>query len=187
MDGSRAVSRVPGRQSTTPVIREDGGQSSNFLRQSLAKRQEESKRQRAVNGEGAFIPVVPLKYPRETRLKDLSGQLYNIPKDYTISMFAEFLRAKPDLVLPLATNDQQALLQEQQPVTTIYIAGRNKGGAGAALALDPSMLLDEADRRFRDEDGFLYLEYASDDVFDRPQPPGPPPKEGCCGCSCCIL
>ncbi|KAF5914091.1 microtubule-associated proteins 1A/1B light chain 3C [Diceros bicornis minor] len=110
-------------------------------RKSLATRQEEVAGIRAKFPNK--IPVVVERYPREQVLPPLDKTKFLVPQELTMTQFLGIIRSRMVLGAPEA----------------FYLLVNNRN------VVSMSVTMAEIYRDYRDEDGFLYVTYASQEVF----------------------
>ncbi|ODN05118.1 Microtubule-associated proteins 1A/1B light chain 3C [Orchesella cincta] len=91
----------------------------------------------------AKVPVIVERYHKETQLPSLDKTKFLVPEEITMSQFITIVRNR------LQLNSQQAL----------YLLVSNKNLASLSRPLS------QIYRDYRDDDGFLYVTYASQEVF----------------------
>ncbi|XP_069501306.1 microtubule-associated proteins 1A/1B light chain 3C-like isoform X1 [Ambystoma mexicanum] len=89
------------------------------------------------------LPVIVERYHRETYLPHLDKTKFLVPKDMTVGQFMAILRSR----MPLSHAHTFYFLLGNRTLPTV------------------SMNMSEVYAAHRDEDGFLYLTYASQEVF----------------------
>jgi len=89
------------------------------------------------------VPVIVEKYHKEVALPSLDKTKYLVPQEITMSQFITIIRNR------LQLNSQQALY--------LLVSNRNLASLSRPLA--------QIYRDYHDEDGFLYVTYASQEVF----------------------
>ncbi|XP_026136592.1 microtubule-associated proteins 1A/1B light chain 3C [Carassius auratus] len=89
------------------------------------------------------LPVIVERYLREKKLPLLDKTKFLVPHELTLGQFLSLLRSK------IALEASQALY--------LLISGKNTSCLSASMG--------EVYSQFRDPDGFLYITYASQDMF----------------------
>lgn len=89
------------------------------------------------------IPVIVERYSKETQLPTLDKSKFLVPQELTMSQFVTIIRNKLQL----------------SPNQTFYLIVNNRSMASM------SKTLAEVYREHKDEDGFLYVTYASQEMF----------------------
>ncbi|KAK9963294.1 hypothetical protein ABG768_006492 [Culter alburnus] len=89
------------------------------------------------------LPVIVERYLREKKLPLLDKTKFLVPNELTLGQFLSLLRSK------IALEASQALY--------LLISGRNMSCLSTSMG--------EVYSQFRDPDGFLYITYASQDMF----------------------
>jgi microtubule-associated protein 1 light chain len=89
------------------------------------------------------VPVIVEKYRREKYLPDLDKVKFLVPQELTLSQLANILRNR------LHLTPSQAFF--------LFVADGNLPALSASLC--------DLHRKYEDEDGFLYVTYASQEVF----------------------
>ncbi|XP_055332248.1 microtubule-associated proteins 1A/1B light chain 3A-like [Paramacrobiotus metropolitanus] len=110
-------------------------------RKSLEMRKEEMKNIRTSHP--LKIPVIVEKYYKEVQLPPLEKEKYLVPPEISMSQFVAVIRNRMNL----------------SPTQTLYLIVNNKSLANM------SKTMAEIYREERDEDGFLYMVYASQEMF----------------------
>ncbi|XP_045105610.1 microtubule-associated proteins 1A/1B light chain 3C-like isoform X2 [Portunus trituberculatus] len=107
---------------------------------------EASRQQEVANIRNKFpnkIPVVVERYAKETTLPVLDKTKFLVPQELTMSQFVTILRNRMQL----------------QSTMSFYLLVNNRS------LVSLSRPLSEVYRECRDDDGFLYVTYASQEVF----------------------
>nr|XP_021336933.1 microtubule-associated proteins 1A/1B light chain 3C-like [Danio rerio] len=89
------------------------------------------------------LPVIVERYLREKKLPLLDKSKFLVPNELTLGQFVSLLRSK------IALEASQALY--------LLVSGKNMSCLSASMG--------EVYSQFRDPDGFLYMTYASQDMF----------------------
>ncbi|EFB22113.1 hypothetical protein PANDA_006964, partial [Ailuropoda melanoleuca] len=110
-------------------------------RKSLATRQEEVAGIRAKFPNK--IPVIVERYPREKLLPPLDKTKFLVPQELTMSQFLSVIRSR----LVLGATEAFYLLVNNRSLVSM------------------SVTMAEVYRDYRDEDGFVYVTYASQEMF----------------------
>ncbi|XP_067901587.1 microtubule-associated proteins 1A/1B light chain 3C-like [Heterodontus francisci] len=110
-------------------------------RKTFAARKEESALIRSKYPQK--IPVIVERYPGERHLNSLDRIKFLVPQDVIVSHFITIIRNR----LALSPNQAFYLVVKNRSVSNMY----------ATIA--------ELDQEFKDSDGFLYISYASQEMF----------------------
>ncbi|XP_059378331.1 microtubule-associated proteins 1A/1B light chain 3C-like [Carassius carassius] len=89
------------------------------------------------------LPVIVERYLREKKLSLLDKTKFLVPHELTLGQFLSLLRSKIEL--------------EASQALYLLISGKNVSCLSASMG--------EVYSQFRDPDGFLYITYASQDMF----------------------
>ncbi|XP_032881828.1 microtubule-associated proteins 1A/1B light chain 3C-like [Amblyraja radiata] len=89
------------------------------------------------------VPVIVERYPGEVYLSSLERTKYLVPQDVIMGHFNAIIR------------NRLALTSSQ----TIYLVVKNRS------LTNMSATIGEVDQEFKDSDGFLYISYASQEMF----------------------
>ncbi len=111
-------------------------------RESLSLSERINKSKRILENYEDRIPMILEKSPTEKYLPRPTKTKYIIPNDFTIGMVISILKKNLNI-------DQS---------TSIYITSKNN-------ILTGSLSLESAYNKYKEEDGFLYLYYCSENVF----------------------
>ncbi|XP_038142530.1 microtubule-associated proteins 1A/1B light chain 3C [Cyprinodon tularosa] len=100
------------------------------------------------------LPVIVERYVREKNLPLLDKTKFLVPFELTLSQFLCLLRNK------IALDQTQTLF--------LLVGGKSMSCMSSSMG--------EIYSHFRDSDGFLYITYASQEVFGAPQSADKPPR-----------
>ncbi|XP_005748608.2 microtubule-associated protein 1 light chain 3 gamma [Pundamilia nyererei] len=142
---ARSAACGPGSTSRTMASREKSQPHSKpfKLRKSLATRKREVAGIRAKFPNK--IPVIIERYDKEKYLPPLDKTKFLVPQELTMTQFLTIIR------------NRMALLPSQ----AFYLLINNRGLASMSLTMA------QVYKQHQDEDGFLYMTYASQEMFGR--------------------
>ncbi|XP_048456528.1 microtubule-associated proteins 1A/1B light chain 3C-like [Rhincodon typus] len=89
------------------------------------------------------IPVIVERYPGEKHLKSLDRTKFLVPQDVIVSHFITIIRNR----LALTPNQAFYLVVKNKSLSNMYTT------------------IAELDEEYKDSDGFLYISYASQEMF----------------------
>ncbi|XP_056328756.1 microtubule-associated proteins 1A/1B light chain 3C [Danio aesculapii] len=89
------------------------------------------------------LPVIVERYLREKKLPLLDKSKFLVPNELTLGQFVSLLRSK--------------IVLEASQALYLLVSGKNMSCLSASMG--------EVYSQFRDPDGFLYMTYASQDMF----------------------
>ena len=117
------------------------------------------------------VPVIVERARDETRIPNINKRQYLVPQEMTFARFFIVIRSR--LGIQSGTNTEDNFNHQQQKSYAQRARGGGRGGASLGIWIysgktpitSPSAKMSEIYNYYKDNDGFLYLQYKGENVF----------------------